>query len=140
MLDAEKQYLDDGALEKFTERVERIKKTVVDFVRKKVSEGKRFHAMGASTKGNTLLQYFGLGSAEIEAAAEVNPEKYGLVTAGTGIPIISQEKSLATEPDYYLVLPWHFIAFLREKHAGYALVVPLPEPAVFTAGSELPLE
>lgn len=129
----ESQYLTDDALEKFSERVQNAKTKVLKFVTWELQQGRRFHALGASTKGNTLLQYFGLTGREIEVAAEVNPSKYGLRTVGSNIPIVSQEESLAARPDYYLVLPWHFIDFFLRKHANYifsggALLTPLPHP------------
>lgn len=133
----EAEYLADSAMVRFCERVQNAKTKVVDFVRSEIAKGKTFHAMGASTKGNTLLQYFGLGREEISVAAEVSPAKFGLLMAGSNVPIIRQQDSLAQRPDYYLVLPWHFIDFLVTKNEDYlmsggALVVPLPEPTQFT--------
>lgn len=129
----EAQYLVDDAVHQFGERVKGAKDKVLEFIDQERAAGKRFHALGASTKGNTLLQYFGLTCREIEVAAEVNPSKYGLRTVGSNIPIVSQEESLAARPDYYLVLPWHFIDFFLRKHANYifdggVLLTPLPLP------------
>lgn len=128
-------YLAGDAIAKFSQRVQSAKSRVVEFIRKERAAGKHFHALGASTKGNTLLQYFGIGEAEIDCAAEVNPDKYGLRTAGSNIPIVSQEDSLAQHPDYYLVLPWHFIRFFLKAQAPYlatggSLLTPLPEPTL----------
>lgn len=133
----EANYLEQGGLERFRERTMAAKDKIVTFVRRERAEGKTIHAMGASTKGNTLLQFFGLTRDDIEVAAEVSPAKFGLVMAGSGVPIVSQEQSLAAKPDYYLVLPWHFLDFLLAKHteylqAGGALVSPLPIPAQYT--------
>lgn len=94
-------------------------------------EGKRIHIYGASTKGNTILQWCGFDNRVIDYAAERNPEKFGAKTLGTDIPIISEEESRAMKPDFYLVLPWHFRnEFLqREQHtlkSGTALIFPLP--------------
>jgi len=94
-------------------------------------EGKRIHLYGASTKGNTILQWCGIDNRIIDAAADRNPDKHGAFTLGTDIPIISEEQSRAMKPDYYLVLPWHFKQeFLeREKEtirAGTKLIFPLP--------------
>jgi 2-polyprenyl-3-methyl-5-hydroxy-6-metoxy-1,4-benzoquinol methylase len=94
-------------------------------------EGKRIHLYGASTKGNTILQWCGIDHSIIEAAADRNPDKHGAYTLGTDIPIISEEKSRAMNPDYYLVLPWHFKEeFLqREKETlrrGIKMIFPLP--------------
>jgi len=121
----------------FSERVEKIKETTVSFIHSEVNKGKRIYGMGASTKGNTTLQYFGLTPNEIIAIAEVNKDKFGLKTVGTGIPIISEEEALKAQPDYFFVLPWHFIDNFVERNqeyleAGGAFIVPCPEPAVIT--------
>ena len=83
------------------------------------------YVYGASTKGNTLLQYFGLDHSLITAAAERNPDKWGKVTVGTHIPIISEEDARTANPDYFLVLPWHFIEefMIREKSICGPVVV-----------------
>ena len=94
--------------------------------------GKTIHAYGASTKGNVLLQFCGLTTREIPFAAEINPYKFGRVTPGTNIPIISADESLKMRPDYYLVLPWHFREGIinNEKDflsSGGRFIFPLPE-------------
>jgi len=131
----EARYLADGAIAKFAERVETFKRKTVDFIRSERARGKVFHALGASTKGNTLLQYYGLTNQDIVVAAEVNPDKYGLVMAGSNVPIVVQAESLAAKPDYYMVLPWHFIEFFMRKQAAYLeadgmFLTPLPEPMI----------
>ncbi len=86
-------------------------------------------ALGASTKGNVLLQYCGLTEREIVAIGEVNPDKFGTRTPGTWIPIVPEEELLARQPDYLLVLPWHFRSFFLSagKYKGRTLVFPLPK-------------
>lgn len=96
------------------------------------AEGKKIHIYGASTKGNTILQWCGINSSIVECAAERNPDKYGARTLGTNIPIVSEEESRAMKPDYYLVLPWHFKEEFvqREKEIleeGTKFIFPLPE-------------
>lgn len=96
------------------------------------NQGKRIHIYGASTKGNTILQFCGIDNSIIDYAAERNPDKYGAQTLGTNIPIISEAESRAMSPDYYLVLPWHFKSEFveREKEMldkGVGLIFPLPE-------------
>ena len=84
-------------------------------------EGKRIHIYGASTKGNTILQWCGIDNRLVEFAAERNPDKYGARTLGTDIPIVSEEESRRRKPDYYLVLPWHFREeFLEREKAMLA--------------------
>jgi len=122
----------------FAERVERIKRDLVSFIRQETQRGKTVYVYGASTKGNTLLQYFGLDHALIRAAAERNPQKWGKKTVGTYIPIVSEEAARKERPDYFLVLPWHFIPeFVEREHAylasGGAFIVPLPEFRIIDA-------
>ncbi len=101
--------------------VERIKSDVVNFIREQVGRDKKIYVYGASTKGNTVLQYFGLDHTLITAAAERNPDKWGKVTVGTHIPIISEEEARAAKPDYFLVLPWHFIEEFQIREKKYLL-------------------
>jgi len=96
------------------------------------ADGKSIHIYGASTKGNTILQWCNIDHTIIDYASERNPDKYGAMTLSTNIPIISEEESRAMKPDYYLVLPWHFKEeFLqRERKAqesGTGFIFPLPE-------------
>jgi NDP-4-keto-2,6-dideoxyhexose 3-C-methyltransferase len=124
--------LDDSRIYgEFATRVERIKDDVVNFIQEQVGCGKKVYVYGASTKGNTLLQYFGLDSSLIVAAADRNPDKWGRVTVGTHIPIVSEEDARAANPDIMLVLPWHFIDEfqVREKKyliSGGRFILPLP--------------
>jgi len=124
-LDTDKPYV------AFQYRIEKVKNELHDLLTKFKKEGKKVHVYGASTKGNTILQWCDINSMLVEYAAERNPDKYGAYTLGTNIPIISEEESRAMNPDYYLVLPWHFKAeFLeREKEAldkGTGFIFPIP--------------
>lgn len=101
--------------------VERVKNDVVHFIKGQVDQGKKIYVYGASTKGNTVLQYFGLDHTLITAAAERNPEKWGKVTVGTRIPIISENEARAANPDYFLVLPWHFAEEFKAREKKYLL-------------------
>jgi SAM-dependent methyltransferase len=101
-------------------------------LRKLKMEGKKIHIYGASTKGNTILQWCGIDNKIIDYAAERSPEKYGARTLGTDIPIISEAESRKMNPDYYLVLPWHFKDEFIEREReilerGTRLIFPLPK-------------
>jgi C-methyltransferase C-terminal domain/Putative zinc binding domain/Methyltransferase domain len=118
--------------EAFRQRVEKVRDDLLALCRELHSEGKTIHVYGASTKGNTILQYAGIDSSLIAAAADRNPDKWGSETIATKIPIISEEESRAANPDYYLALPWHFLnEFLEREQAflqgGGQFIVPLPE-------------
>ena len=93
---------------------------------------KTIHIYGASTKGNISIQYLKLSEKDISFAADRNPLKWNRKMPGSNIPIISEESSRAKNPDYYLVLPWHFKkGFIkREKkflEKGGKLIFPLPK-------------
>jgi SAM-dependent methyltransferase len=116
----------------FSKRLKKLKEETVDFIRHEVKDGKTVYGYGASTKGNTLLQYFGLGPDDITAIAERAPEKFGMYTVGTNIPIISEEEMRAAKPDYLFVLPWHFIKEFVEREEDYLkeggkFIVPCPK-------------
>jgi SAM-dependent methyltransferase len=125
-LDTDKPY------KNFQDRVNIHKEELIALLKKLKKEGKRIHIYGASTKGNTILQWCGIDNRIIDVAAERNPDKYGAHTLGTDIPIISEAESRAMRPDYYLVLPWHFKEEFveREKETlnkGIGLIFPLPK-------------
>ncbi len=111
--------------------VKELAKKLHDLLADLKNQGKRVHIYGASTKGNTILQFCGIDKNLIECAAERNPDKYGARTLGTDIPIVSEEDSRALSPDYYLVLPWHFKAEFIEReremlNKGVGFIFPLP--------------
>ena len=112
----------------FAERTAASKKELLSFVRTAREAGKFVAALGASTKGNVLLQYCGLTSEDILFIGEVNAEKFGCYTPGSGIPIISEAALLEMKPDYLIVLPWHFRSFFERspKFSSSQLVFPLP--------------
>jgi len=115
----------------FFSRIERSKQACVDFIKGEVAKGKQVYVYGASTKGNTILQYYGLTHEWIRGAAERSPEKWGRYTIGTLIPIVSEDEARAAA-DYFLILPWAFLnEFLQRERewraAGGTFIVPLPE-------------
>ena len=129
---------EQGVYNTFAERVNEHKDRVVRFITEEVAGGKTVYVYGASTKGNTLLQFYGLDHTMIKAAAEVNSDKWGKKTVGTLIPIISEEEARADNPDYFLVLPWHFLKGFKVREEKYLqgggkFIVPLPEFEVIGA-------
>ena len=102
------------------------------FLKKAKKLKKSIHGYGASTKGNVLLQYYRIDNKTIEFIAERNKNKYNLYTPGSKIKIISESSSRSLNPDYYLVLPWHFKKeiLIREKeirNRGTKFIFPLPK-------------
>ncbi|MBI3985152.1 MAG: methyltransferase domain-containing protein [Candidatus Levybacteria bacterium] len=116
----------------FAKRIKENKEKILNFIKKEVKRGKTIYLYGASTRGNTLLQYLGLGTKYIPFAVERNPEKWGKKIASVGIPIISEEKARKDKPDYMLVLPWFFkTEFLKREgtylKGGGHFIFPLPK-------------
>lgn len=116
----------------FGRRIEKNRDSCVKFIKSEVAKGKRVYVYGASTKGNVILQYYGLDNTLITAAAERSPEKWGKYTIGSWIPIVSEEEARAAQPDYFLVLPWAFFDefYVRESQwraRGGKFILPLPE-------------
>jgi hypothetical protein len=123
---------DKKTYEELVQRVLSAKERSVSFIRAEVLGGKKIHGYAASTKGNTTLQFYGLTPDLVEAIADRNPQKWGKVTVGSRIPIISEEESRARKPDYYFILAWHFLPEFIEREKefferGGKFIVPMPE-------------
>jgi hypothetical protein len=119
-----------GDLRRFLTRLEERRTLCLDYIHECVAAGKKVYAYGASTKGNVILQYFGLDNTLITAAADKNPQKWGQYTL-TDIPIVSEEAGRAAA-DVFLVLPYGFIdEFVRREKEwldqGGEFIVPLPD-------------
>ena len=116
-------------LEGFETNVKRSREVLVDWCQLNVSRNLLICGLGASTKGNVILQYCGLGVDTIPYIAEVNKDKLGCYTPGTMIPIISEEALKGLKADFGLILPWHFKRFFSEAKRDLvgSLVVPLPQ-------------
>lgn len=118
-------------MKKLIVKINKIKIKVINFLIKIKNQGKIVHGYGASTKGNTLLQYFNISTDLIAVIADRNKDKFGCCTPGSNIPIISEKESRLLKPDYFFVLPWHFYRnFInREKkylNRGGKFIFPLP--------------
>lgn len=121
----------------FFEKIQELKNQTMEFILKVRAEGKTVCGYGASTKGNTLLQWYGLNNTHIDGIAERSEIKYGKKTAGSNIPIFSEDEARGKKPDYMLVLPWHFIHEFKIREADYlknggAFIVPCPKFEIIT--------
>ena len=119
----------------FGERATGIKQKLVDFLTSAKRAGKRVVGYGVPAKGNTLLNYCGIGRDLVEYTVDRNPHKQGRFLPGTHIPIFEPERISATKPDYILILPWNLkreiinqLSFTRDWGAQF--VVPIPEPQI----------
>ena len=115
----------------FAQRTYEHRDSLVHLIHSLRAEGKTIYGYGDSTKGNVLLQWCGFTSDDIAAIGEVNPDKFGCITPGTNIPIISEQEVKDMNPDYMMVLPWHFKNGIiqREKdylNSGGKFIFPLP--------------
>ncbi|OGH02452.1 MAG: hypothetical protein A2798_02225 [Candidatus Levybacteria bacterium RIFCSPHIGHO2_01_FULL_37_17] len=133
-LDNKKVYI-NFAREIINNKVETLK-----LINKITSRGEKVYLYGASTRGNTLLQFFGIDKNLVPFAVERNPEKWGKKIASVGIPIISEERARVDKPEYMLVLPWFFKKeFLhREKQylsSGGKFIFPLPKMQIVKKAS-----
>lgn len=95
-------------------------------------DGRSVVGLGASTKGNVMLQYCGLTASEISFIGEVNEDKFGKFTPGSLIPIVSEQEALDSSPDYIVIIPWHFRKTFELKTTlargrGTGIIFPLPK-------------
>ncbi len=126
----EKTSLND--IKKFIKNVETNKIKCLNFLNECKIKGKKVFLYGASTKGNTLLQYYGINSKIIPYAAERSPEKWNKYTIGSGLKIVSEAKARKLNPDYFFVMPYGFIKefIKREKKwlkKGGKFILPYPK-------------
>lgn len=121
----------------FYKKILKLKEETVDFIKKAKASGKSVWGYGASTKGNTLLQMFGLDSSLIDGIAEKQEIKWGRFTIGTNIPIYSEAEMRKAQPDYLLILPWFFRdTFIEREHEylkkGGTMIFPAPQFSTFS--------
>jgi len=117
--------------ERFRDHVHRHRDELSALIRRTTAAGRTVCGYGASTKGNVVLQWCGLTSADIPVIAEVNDDKFGCVTPHTRIPIASERDVRERNPDCLLVLPWHFRDSIIAREQAYlenggTLLFPLP--------------
>lgn len=132
-------WADPASYMNFVAEITAAKQQLVAFIRDLRKQGKRVAAIGASTKGNVLLQWYGLTSEDIEFITDVNPHKWGCFTPGTGIPIVSESWASGQVVEYMLVLPWHFRDSIIEReqtflNKGGCLIFPLPSFEICSHG------
>jgi hypothetical protein len=119
----------------FTERTQRTRDKIIQFLTSAKANRKSVVGYGAPAKGNTLLNYCGVGPDLLEYTVDRSPHKQGHLLPGTHIPIYSPERIAETRPDYVLILPWNLKDEIMDqmKHIrswNGRFVVPVPEPTV----------
>jgi len=120
------------SVKKFVTRIKKNRRITMQFINKKFKEGKKIFLYGASTKGNTVLQYYKINKKKVPFAAERSPEKWEKYTIGSGIKIISEKRARKLNPDYFFVTPWGFIDefVIRESDwlkKGGKFILPFPK-------------
>tara|TARA_X000000368_G_C22812114_1_gene615137 strand:- start:136 stop:780 length:645 start_codon:yes stop_codon:yes gene_type:complete len=120
----------------FIKEINNVRSKLRGILNSLIYKKKTIHGYGASTKGNVLLQYFGLNQKYIKYIADRNPKKFNHYTPGTKIKIISEKKSRKLSPDYYLVLPWHFKKEILQRETkirkkGCKFIFPLPNLKIY---------
>jgi hypothetical protein len=129
-LEDEKNINSINGMVSFYNRIEEHRKHLIELL--ETLDSKSVWGLGASTKGNTLLQYCGIDNSKIKKIADPNQDKWGRFTPKSLIPIVSEKQFRDNQPDYALVLPWHFKNTIMEKEKVYLknggrLIFPLPE-------------
>jgi len=127
--------------EQFAERVFAHRDHLIALLDRIDEQGERVLGYGASTKGNVILQFCGITPEQLPFIADVNEEKFGCLTPGSGIPIISEAAAHAMNPDYLLVMPWHFRENFLQRERDYLrrggkMIFPLPSIEVVDSRGE----
>jgi C-methyltransferase C-terminal domain/Putative zinc binding domain/Methyltransferase domain len=117
---------------RFGENVERLRDDLVELLRSLKAQRRSIAVYGASAKGSTLLNYFGIGRDLLDFVVDRSSAKQGLLTPGTHLEICSPQRLLDAMPDYVLLLTWNFADEILEQQAEYRrrgghFIVPVPE-------------
>jgi len=124
----------------FSEKVKATKRALLETLLRVKNDGGSIVIYGAAGKGNTLLNYCGIGVDFIDYASDRTPYKHGRYTPGTHIPIYSPERIAETRPDYVLILPWNLKKEIMAQLAyigdwGGRFIIPIPKTTILEAGS-----
>jgi hypothetical protein len=133
--EATMQLREEETYRSFRDNVSRVRTELRRVLDDAKQRGQTVYLYGASTKGNTILQFCGIDNEIVPKAADRNPEKWGRHTLGTNVEIIAEEQARAEKPDYFLVMPWHFFDEFKHREKdflerGGKFILPLPEVKV----------
>jgi SAM-dependent methyltransferase len=133
--EADRGLFSSATYDDFRSRVEGIRSELLSQLRRLKADGKTIAGYGASARGNTLLNYYGIGTETLEFVADRNPLKHGLYTPGMHVPVVPVEQLLESRPDYVLVIAWNFAEEIigqldAYRRAGGRFILPIPEPAI----------
>ena len=119
----------------FAKRVENIRAELLALLSELRSQGKTIAGYGAPAKGNTLLNYYGIGPDILPYLVDRNELKHGLFSPGMHIPVVAPSKIAETQPDYLLLLAWNFADEIIQQQSEYRkrggkFILPIPKPAI----------
>lgn len=119
----------------FRNRVEVIRDKLLALLHTLKGQGKRIAGYGASARGNTLLNYYGIGPALLDYLVDRNPLKHGLYSPGMHVPVVGADRLIADPPDFLLLLAWNFgEEVIRQQQAfqaaGGRFILPIPEVSI----------
>ena len=132
MLAEESQWVfSEHHYKKFEQRVATLRSDLVSLLQRLKSENQRIAVYGASAKGSTLLNYFGIGGETIEYVVDRSTVKQGRYTPGTQLKIHDPAKLLSDRPDYCLLLTWNFADEILAQQKAYRdqggkFIIPIP--------------
>ena len=122
--------------QKFAKKIEQNKKDLKKLLKQLKSQGKSIIGYGAPAKGNTLLNYFNIGTQILDYIVEDSQYKQGLFTPGMHIPVVSPKEISKTNPDFIFILAWNFAKPIMKKldqfkKDGGRFIVPVPAPKIY---------
>jgi len=125
--------------QQFSRKVEKNKIDLLELLIQIKKEGKKIAGYGAPAKGNTLLNFIGIGPDIIDYLTDTTPMKQGLYSPGIHIPVVSPDKLISDKPDYILLLAWNYAdAILKKETAlregGTKFIIPVPEVKIIYYG------
>ena len=115
----ERGLFEESTYDAFRERVERNREELTTLLHEVKADGKRIAGYGASARGNTLLNYFGIGTDLLDYIVDRNPLKHGLYSPGMHIPVLGVEQLVEDPPDYLLLIAWNFADEIIRQQEQY---------------------
>ena len=127
--------LEPKTYDDFADRVEEVRRDLIEMLAELKGQGLKIAGYGAPAKGNTLLNYFGVGPNHLDFLVDRNPLKQGLFSPGMKIEVRSPDAIETERPDVLMVLAWNFLDEIREQQAAFTsrggrFLVPLPRPVL----------
>ena len=121
--------------QRFAEGVQEQRHELLGLLRELRAEGHSIAAYGAPAKGNTLLNFCGIGPELVDFTVDRNPLKVGMLTPGTHLPVLGAEAVLERQPDYLLILAWNFAEEIMAQQSEYRqrggrFIIPIPRPRI----------